>query len=280
MSDAQPNSSANFYPDFVPLADDWNRLFMAKVDADSGFLTNPTVIGNMTLGQQPSLDLHAASKAYVDAVVGGGGGDTGGGIPEAPADGTPYCRLNHDWTPAPTTLGGSVTGDLHVSGGVYSATVSATGDITGLNLHLTGGTIDQGQGGVGTVTVSCQFLVAGPTWLTGAVNAPGGIQGSPIGAVNPSTGGFTSLTTSGTATVGTTLTVNGTGHFNSDLLVGSTVAITAATGAVVTSGQVLAPIGGFSGPIGATGEQTAGRSPRSRSVSPRPSPPAWPSPAS
>ena len=257
MSGVVANSSANFYPGFVPLSDDWNNLFMGKVDVENGVLTNPQVVGNLTLGQTPSLDLHAASKAYVDAVVGGGGGGTGGGgIPEAPADGTPYCRLNHAWTPAPTTLGGNVVGDLHVSGGLYSATVSATGDITaGGNLHVVGGTIDQGQGGAGTIIISCQLAVLGATFLTGAVTASGGVINTPIGATNPSTGAFTSLTTTGNATVGGTLAVNGTtgqSRFAGDLAIGATAIVTASTGDIVTTGLMQAPIGGFSGPVGKT----------------------------
>ena len=211
MSGATPNSGANFYPGFVPLDEDWERLFSGKVDAYRGILTNPSVVGDLTLGQSPSSDLHAASKAYVDSVVGGGG--PGGGIPDAPADGTPYCRLNHTWTPAPTLLTGNVVGDMHVSGGLYSATIATTGDTTvGAALHVVGGTIDQGQGGTGIIMIGCDCAVTGTLTVignasvVGSLSVAGNITGAalnnlfasppPIGNVLPNTGIFT--TTGGT----------------------------------------------------------------------------------
>src|SRR5580765_7853775 len=92
------NFNGNFYPQKVPDADDWNNLFESKVDALNGYLTNPNVLGYMSLAETPSQDDHAASKAYVDGKI------SGSSIPDAPSDGTPYCRQNNTWSPAPTQL--------------------------------------------------------------------------------------------------------------------------------------------------------------------------------
>ena len=256
MSDVVPNSTANFYPDYVPLADDWNRLFAGKVDADSGTLTNPTVIGNLTLGQAPTLDLHAASKAYVDGVVGGG---EDGGIPEAPADGTPYCRLNHGWTPAPTLLTGNVVGDLHVSGGVYSATLTTTGDgIIGGNLHVAGGSI-YGDA-TGLVKIAGALNVAQAAVVTGTFQSLGGIVGTAIGAANPSSGAFTTLSANGAVTFtgsGAALTVT------NSIQVGGSISMTSPSGALAVTGTLsVIGAGSITGglnstPIGASGAASA-----------------------
>jgi hypothetical protein len=112
----------------VPLAQEWNYWFSQKVDATGGWLTNPSVLGDLTLGNTPTQPLHAASKAYVDALIAGGGV----GIPEAPTDGLYYCRVNGAWAPAPTSLGSNITGDL---------TVSGTGNFAHLAVTYSGGTV-------------------------------------------------------------------------------------------------------------------------------------------
>jgi hypothetical protein len=108
------NKSYGFYPQWVPDSDHWNSMFSRKVDDDGGILANPSVVGNITLDKAPTDPSHGVPKSYVDALLGG----PGGGMPDAPSDGTPYCRLNGAWSPAPTTLTPNVTGDLTVTGGL------------------------------------------------------------------------------------------------------------------------------------------------------------------
>ena len=110
---------------------------------------------------------------------------SGSTIPDAPADGTPYCHLNATWVPAPTTVTAVVTGDLTVPGalsvggnanivgnlllgstsaGAYKLDVggalhaqSATIDGT-----LTAGTLAIGVMAVNGMTVTGPFVVTGP----------------------------------------------------------------------------------------------------------------------
>jgi hypothetical protein len=110
VSLSQTNNPYNFYPTWVPSSDDWGEMFAGKVDALDGWLTNPTVLGALTLTNAPTAPSDAASKAYVDGKL------SGSTIPDAPSNGTPYCRMNSSWVPAPTTITASVTGDLTVPG--------------------------------------------------------------------------------------------------------------------------------------------------------------------
>jgi len=104
------NTSYSFFPGWVPNSDDWNRMMTGKVDATNGYAANPTIFGNMYLVESPSAPLHATNKAYVDAVLG-----DSNSLPDAPADGTPYCRMNNGWSPAPTTLPSQVVNSMSVT---------------------------------------------------------------------------------------------------------------------------------------------------------------------
>jgi hypothetical protein len=154
------NSDAGIYPGMVPTADQWNLLFTGKVDANNGFLTNPTVFGYLSLTETPSQDVHAASKSYVDGKI------SGSSIPDAAADGTPYCRQNNTWVPAPTQLAASVAGNLTIPGTLtvgQGATVTGDSTITGrLTVH-------------GALVVDTTLTVGGAATFTG------GILGTPIG---------------------------------------------------------------------------------------------------
>jgi hypothetical protein len=61
-------------------------------------LAGGTLVGALTLSGAPSIALHAATKAYVDANAGGGG------IVDAPADGIYYTRRNNAWASWGTTV--------------------------------------------------------------------------------------------------------------------------------------------------------------------------------
>jgi Chaperone of endosialidase len=64
--------------------------------------------GVMYLNNDPTDAMMPATKGYVDAAAPGGGG----GIPEAPADGTTYGRNNGGWTNVLRLTGGTLTGPL------------------------------------------------------------------------------------------------------------------------------------------------------------------------
>jgi hypothetical protein len=160
------NSDAGIYPGMVPTADQWNLLFTGKVDANNGFLTNPTVFGYLSLTETPSQDVHAASKSYVDGKI------SGSSIPDAAADGTPYCRQNNTWVPAPTQLAASVAGNLTIPGAL---TVGQGANVTG-DSTITG-----------RLTVHGALVVDTTLTVGGAATFTGGILGTPIGQ-----GGLTS----------------------------------------------------------------------------------------
>jgi hypothetical protein len=167
------NTDANIYPGQVPTADQWNFLFAGKVDANNGYLTNPTVFGYLSLTEAPSQDVHAASKSYVDGKI------SGSSIPDAPSDGTPYCRQNNAWQPAPTQLAASVAGNLTIPGSLVvgqGATVTGDSAITGrLTVH-------------GALAVDTTITSGGAATFTG------GILGTPIGQGGATTpGSFSSV---------------------------------------------------------------------------------------
>ena len=210
------NSDAGIYPGMVPTADQWNLLFTGKVDALNGYLTNPSVLGYMSLSEAPSQDAHAASKAYVDGKI------SGSSIPDAPADGTPYVRQNNSWQPAPTQLAASVAGNLTIPGSLtvgQGAAVTGDSTITGrLTVHgalavdtnvtsggtgtFTGGILASpiGQGGA-TQPGSFSSLIVSPADIYGAI--PGLPSGYTYGlrvAADPGVAAHLFLDTWGTAT--------------------------------------------------------------------------------
>ena len=156
------NATYNFYPQWVPAADDWNQMFGGKVDALGGFLTDPVVYGTMTLTQWPVTDNDATPKSYVDAVLG-----DSNSLPEAPADGVPYCRANHTWVPAPTTLTGSVTGDMNVGGNLsVGGTSILAGEVligttvfSGYALDMVGALRTTGSATFGDVALAPRALI-------------------------------------------------------------------------------------------------------------------------
>jgi hypothetical protein len=111
------------------LAADLNAAFANPAGGPFLALTGGTMAGPLTLFGPPTADAHAATKAYVDAHAGGGGG-----LPDAPNDGSAYGRLNIAWTPVLPLTGGSIGGNLGV-GGTLLATGRATlaGGVTVVN---------------------------------------------------------------------------------------------------------------------------------------------------
>jgi hypothetical protein len=94
-----------------------------------------TVAGKLTLGSDPLVPLHAATKQYVDAQVAAGGG--GGGIGDAPSDDRLYGRTNGIWSRVISVYGDTMLGvlqlesALHVEGTSYLNNVNIVGDAAG-----------------------------------------------------------------------------------------------------------------------------------------------------
>jgi hypothetical protein len=95
---------------------------LQNVTADAPFLplAGGTLTGALYLAGDPTDPRMPATKAYVDAGSGGGGG----GIPEAPADGTLYGRRNGAWLQA------AAPGDITTAiAAIPAATEGARGTI-------------------------------------------------------------------------------------------------------------------------------------------------------
>jgi hypothetical protein len=76
-------------------------------------LSGGSMTGPFYLYNDPTDVMMPATKGYVDAHAGSGGG---GGIPEAPADGFTYGRHQGAWLPVLKISGGTLTGMLTLSG--------------------------------------------------------------------------------------------------------------------------------------------------------------------
>jgi hypothetical protein len=98
----------------------------------------------VVLPADPTTNLQAATKQYVDAHVGGGGG-----IADAPSDGTTYGRLNTAWTGVLPLAGGTLTGALN------GTTINAATqyNLRGIKFADPGGTYNQIYHGEGTDVV-------------------------------------------------------------------------------------------------------------------------------
>lgn len=93
----------------------------------------------ITLPSAPTADLHAATKKYVDDKPGGGG------IPEAPTDGQSYARRGQDgsWQVATTGTGGSAAGTTFTPYSTIASTnvQAAIQELKDETLSITGGTL-------------------------------------------------------------------------------------------------------------------------------------------
>jgi hypothetical protein len=81
------------------------------------------VIGDLTLSDGST----AASVAYVNSMTDA----SGAGIPDAPADGVYYARINNSWAQAPITIpSNNVTGDMMVTGNFTVTGFATFGPLT------------------------------------------------------------------------------------------------------------------------------------------------------
>jgi hypothetical protein len=91
---------------------------LATTGASAKFvpLAGGTMTGGLTLPNDPSTALQAATKQYVDAHA----------VADAPSDGNLYGRMNAAWTAAVPIAGGTMTGALELSGDPSAASQAAT----------------------------------------------------------------------------------------------------------------------------------------------------------
>jgi microcystin-dependent protein len=93
---------------FATAKNEITALQTATAQAPYVPIAGGTLTGSLLLAGDPTSGPMAATKAYVDAHATGGGG----GIPEAPADGTLYARRNGAWVASVPIGGGTMTGAL------------------------------------------------------------------------------------------------------------------------------------------------------------------------
>ena len=150
-------------------------------------------------------------------------------------------------TGATTTIDGGT-----INGTIIGGATAAAGTFT----DLVAGTIDTGAGSIDGGTITGAAFV-GP--LTGAVTGT-------IGAGTKNTGGFTDLTTTGSAIIGTTLTVEGglakldnvdiNGGAIDGTTIGASVPDRTTIGATTIDGTVISASTSFEGKVGVSGQDT------------------------
>ena len=211
----------------------------------------PTILGN---GDEPVLDTDVATKAYVDAAAGSGNSISNGNsaVAIATVDGNVIITANttHAWVfDGSGNLTLPATGELVVTSGIVGSgaspapylsgfsslgavSVTATGNITGGNLNVTGNIVDTGAlsiitGANGNISLSPNGT--GIVTASGAFTAAGNIIGG-----NMSTSG--TITVSGPSsfkipggTAGDLLSTDGNGNI-SWLNIGATTIITSNPG--------------------------------------------------
>jgi hypothetical protein len=126
-------------------------------------LAGAHMAGPMYLYNDPTDVMMPATKGYVDARGGTGGG---GGIPEAPADGTTYGRNSGAWTSALALSGGTLTGPLLLAANPTAALGAVTKQYAdAIGTQATGAVQRAGDTMTGPL-----LLAANPTAALGAVS--------------------------------------------------------------------------------------------------------------
>jgi hypothetical protein len=109
----------------VMLANPWVQIGTTQINLGSA-------VNTLNGLHDPVNDLDVANKHYVDQRTGGSG--SGGGISDAPADGTSYGRNNAAWVNVVPLAGGvTVTGTLGIGGALNA---NAGLNVTGGNLAV------------------------------------------------------------------------------------------------------------------------------------------------
>lgn len=101
-------TTASVRANFLTAANEISALQQETASAPFLPLSGGRMQGPMYLYNDPTDAMMPATKGYVDA----GGGSGGGGIPEAPADSQYYGRYDGSWQPVLSMHGGTLIGDL------------------------------------------------------------------------------------------------------------------------------------------------------------------------
>jgi hypothetical protein len=117
-------TTASVRANFQTAANEISALQAATTGGPFLALAGGTMTGPMYLAGDPTDVRMPATKAYVDAHAGSGGGT---GIPEAPTDGALYGRSNGAWFPAVPIAGGTMTAPLRLPNGTLAAPALAVG---------------------------------------------------------------------------------------------------------------------------------------------------------
>lgn len=175
-----PTTNDPALANFFHVDDRWSELVAIKLNGlgtSTGFLplAGGTLTGPLILAADPTVPLGAATKQYVDAHAGGGG------IADAPSDGSAYGRLNAAWANVLPLTGGTLTGNLsvHPASGDASVTINSAAlrawrirQASGNNDLLISGTVTDVldlwdvPGGVHGAQVNGDLFVTGTTNLS------------------------------------------------------------------------------------------------------------------
>ena len=112
-------TTASVRSNFAIAQSEISALQLATPGAPFLPLSGGTMIGALILAADPTAALQAATKNYVDNAVAGGSGG-GGGLPDAPSDGASYGRSDAFWLPVLPLSGGTVSGNLQVTGSLVA----------------------------------------------------------------------------------------------------------------------------------------------------------------
>jgi hypothetical protein len=129
-----------------------------------------TVWGQIKNYNLPELPEDLASKAYVDNAVASGGG--GGGLTDAPSDGTAYARQDATWVKSVKLAGDTMTGALKLPNGTAAAPSVALGTNYGL-FYSSGTGLNIVAGGSSRIAIGTDIVPSIPIRSsTGSVGVP------------------------------------------------------------------------------------------------------------
>jgi Chaperone of endosialidase len=134
-------TTASVRSNFQIAKDEISALQVATNGAPFLPLAGGSLAGAVYVDRDPTDPRQIATKAYVDVH---GGGSGGGGIPEAPADGTTYGRNNGAWI--------GVTTPADVTAAINAAIVPATETVRGTALIATTAQVNAGTDDAAFVT--------------------------------------------------------------------------------------------------------------------------------